>query len=94
MKRRTKSLFFIAAVIILPVAGYLLSYLATLAVPPSQEGWGYHAIWTFFIILLLLIVPLAMIKFLAHAAHAINPREKIPELKDIPKDKDQWDRSM
>lgn len=96
MTRQTKYLLFIGVIILLPIAGYLIAYSSALAILPSQqeEGFGYHAIWILFFTLLLLAIPYGMIKFLAYAAHARNSSEKVPDLKDLPKDKEQWDRTI
>jgi hypothetical protein len=95
MTKQTKYLLFIGVIILLPIAGYLVAHYSAVAILPSQqEGFGYHAIWLLLFTILLLIVPYGMIKFLAYAAHTRNPDEKVPDLKDLPKDKEQWDRSI
>jgi len=94
MARQPKFLLLVVALIVLPIAGYVASYLAITVVSPGGKSIGYHALLTLMLTLGLLVVPYVMIKLLAHAAHTFNPREKVPHLRDIPKDKNQLGESM
>lgn len=94
MTKRPKFLLFIAAIFALPLAGSLAAYWIITAYSSLHRGMGYDVVLTLVITLGLLAVPYGMLKLLAHALHTMNPREHIPGMKDLPKDKDESDKAM
>lgn len=94
MTRRQHHHLLVISVIALPVLGYALAHGFTLAVPPSEHGGWYFGLLTLFFALLLMAVPFWMLKLGSRARHDVNSHEREMELKDIPKDKDQLNRSL
>lgn len=93
MARKLHSLWLITFIIALPIIGYGISYAMVQVFPMSEQGDILRALFVFLIILLLLAVPYFMLKLSMHVAHKNNPREREMYLADMPKDKDQLDRS-
>ncbi|NBO17822.1 MAG: hypothetical protein EBV03_01080 [Proteobacteria bacterium] len=74
--------------------GYAIAHGLTIVLPPSQHGGIYYGLLTVFFSVLLLAVPYWMLKLGSRARHDANHRERELTLKDIPKDKDQLNRSL
>jgi len=92
MKKNSKILSITAVIIVLPIIAFALSYGLNEVAPLSSNVDIYTA---FFMLLLIAIgigVPYAMLKLMSQASHIAHPEEKVIEIKDIPKDKDQMDK--
>lgn len=94
MRRTQESIWSILGVIALPILGFAVTYGISQVKPLPDSSDVYNGFYTLFTILLLLAVPYTMLKLVAHIAHLRNPRERELHLSDLPKDKEQLERSL
>jgi hypothetical protein len=86
-------MLFAFAIIGLIVAGYGGIYVLGVGVFSSAQNAASYAVLTLFLTFIILALPYGLLKLVGYAAHARNPRERIPTLKDLPKDQDQLNKS-
>jgi len=92
MTRNDSKMFTITAIIIaLPVVAFGLTYGLNLIAPLTGSVDIYSAFFMLMMIIVGVGVPFLMLKLMSNAAHIHNPDEKVIEMRDIPKDKQQMD---
>lgn len=89
MKIENKRLGLIAAVIVLPVVGYLIMRAIPESYNDDGTATGLHIITYLVLIAVGLTVPFLMLKSSMKSAKMGDSRERELHLKDIPKDKEQ-----
>ena len=75
----------VLVILMLPVAGYMVMRGINFIVPISEESQGYEIYNNALLLILLLIIPYLMLKFLFHALHIKNHSEPELRLRDLPK---------
>lgn len=94
MTRKHRAGGLVLVIIALPILGYVLTYGMNLIMPMSEHGTGYHLALVIAIFAMGMLVPYFMIKLLSRAGHLVDPQEKEVRMRDIPKDKDDFERTM